>query len=173
MLNSGTKWPSMELYSSVQKFADEYRQGAGGPRSRLLRLAGLRELVLQAAGRFGCEVVNADSLQESYPAGRLKGRIVYYSVYPDNAVVRRHLGAGGMAVFVREGKVLVANGCRSRTITKITTQPCSVSDAHQLENALAAAAGLMVLGVQPEEVWRYKGYREQDYFAYPEKIEKL
>ncbi|TEB08450.1 Cyanophycin synthetase [Pelotomaculum schinkii] len=172
MLNSGTEWLSMEFYSSIQKFVDEYRQGPDAPRSRLLRLAGLRELVLQAAGRFGYEVVNADSQQELYPAGRLKGRVVYYSVYPDNAVVRRHLGAGGMAVFIREGKVLVANGCRSRTITKTKTHPCNVSDANRLEDALAAAAGLMVLGVRPEEVWRCKGHQNQD-FAYPEKIKKL
>jgi cyanophycin synthetase len=153
MLNSGYERLSMEVYSSIQKFVDKYRQDSA-PRSRLLRLAILRELAVQAAGQFGYEVVNADSLQKENPGDRIKGQVVYFSVYPDNAVIRRHLGAGGMAVFIREGKVLVANGSRSRTITKTKATPLSIRDSNQLKDALAAAAGLMVLGVQPEEFWR-------------------
>jgi hypothetical protein len=61
-----------------------------------------------------------------------------------------------MAVFIREGKVLVANGCRSRIIIKTKTTR-NVPGSNRLEDALAAAAGLMVLGVHPEEVWRCRG----------------
>jgi len=159
MLNSGCERLSMEVYSSIQKFLNEYHGGSSVPRSRLLRLAVLRELAVQAAGRFGYEVVNADSLQDAYPAGHFKGQVVYFSVYPDNAVVKRHLGAGGKAVFIREGKVLVANGCRSRIIIKTKTTR-NFSGFNRLEDALAAAAGLMVLGVQPEEVWRGIGHHK-------------
>lgn len=153
MLISGYERLSMEVYSSIQKFMEEYHQDSM-PRSRLSRLARLRELAVQGAGRFGYEVVNADSMQGEYPHCRIKSRVVYFSVYPDNAVIRRHLGAGGMAVFIREGKVLVTNGCRARTITRTKTTLCGAPDSNQLEDALAAAAGLMVLGVQPEEAWR-------------------
>lgn len=151
MLNSAYERLSIKVYSAIQKFADQYRQDSI-PRSRLLRLAVLRDPAVRAAGRIGYKVVNADSLQEVHPGDRNQGWVVYFSVYPDNAVIRRHLGAGGMAVFIREGKVLSANGSRSRMITKTT--PRGSLDSNQLEDALAAAAGLMVLGVHPETVWR-------------------
>lgn len=172
MLFSGDERLSMEVYSSIQKYVDGRHQDADVPSSPLLCLAGLRELAVQAAGRFGYEVINADSLQDVDPAGRIKGQVVYFSVYPENAVVRRHLGAGGMAVFIREGMVLVADGYRSRIITKTKTTPRSVTDLNQLEDALAAAAGLMVLGVQPEDVWVGRGHRNPE-LAYPEKIKEL
>ncbi|MDD4238752.1 MAG: hypothetical protein PHT62_09390 [Desulfotomaculaceae bacterium] len=171
MLYSGNERLSMRIYSSIQKFTNEYHQYSGMPRSRLLRLACLKELVVQTAGRCGYEVVNADNLPELYPDG-IKSQVVYFSVYPDNVVVRRHLGAGGMAVFIRDGKVLVANGCQSRTITKTKASPRNVSDSNQLEDALAAAAGLIVLGVKPEAVWRGIGHRNPG-LAYSEKIKNL
>lgn len=153
MLNSEIEWSCMKVCSSIQELLGGGHPGQSLPRTRLLRLAALRELVLRAAGRFGYKVVNADKMHELYPDG-VKGQVIYYSVNPDNAVVRRHLGAGGKAVFVRDGKVLVANGCRSRTISRTSSR--KVLDTGLLEDALAAAAGLEVLGVQPEEVWRSK-----------------
>lgn len=153
MLKSGTEEPSIKAYSLIQKLVDEYHQGSELTRSRLFRLAGIREFAVQAAGRFGYEVVNADRLQEVNPPGGYKGQVIYFSIYPENTIIRRHLGAGGMAVFIREGKVLTANGCRARTIVKsITTH--NINRANQLEDALAAVAGLMALGMQPEELWR-------------------
>lgn len=154
MLNSGTEKPGMKVYSLNQKLVDEYHQGSGMPGSRLLRLAGIRDLAVQAAGRFGYEIVNADRLQEEYPARGFKGQVVYFSVYPDNTIIKRHLGAGGMAVFIREGKVIAANGCRARTIIKTITTSRNITGSNRLEDALAAAAGLMALRMQPDEVWR-------------------
>jgi cyanophycin synthetase len=161
----------MEVYSAIQKFINNYHQNSVMPRSRLLRLSVLRELVVKAARRFGYEVVNADSLQEVYP-GRVKGQVVYFSIYSDNPVVRRHLGAGGMAVFIRDGKVLVANGCRSRTLAKTKTNPHSRTDSSRLEDALAAAAGLTVLGVRPEDVWRGSGH-DNPGFLYAGKAKEM
>lgn len=172
MLSSGTEWPSEEVYSSIQKFIGEYHQGPGMPRSRLLRLAGVREKAVQAAGRFGYEVINADRPQEVCPAGRFRGQVVYFSLYPDNAVIRRHLGAGGMAVFMREGQLLAASGCRSRSIIKTTITSRNLSGSSLLEDALAAAAGLIVLGMQPEKVWQKRTLWDTC-LADPEKTKNL
>jgi len=112
------------------------------------------------AGSYGYVVVNADQT-DGLCLEEVKGEVVYYSAYPDNTVVRRHLGAGGLAVFVRGGKMIVAKGCCSRTITGTKIPGHKDIDANQLEDALAAAAGLMVLGVRPDEIWRSRCNRSQ------------
>lgn len=76
----------------------------------LVLLAGLKELAVEAACLSGYRVINADNWQASNGAGKGLGKVIYFSSIAGNIMVRRHLGVGGTAVFVREGQVLSATG---------------------------------------------------------------
>ncbi len=110
-------------------------------------LAGLKDMALEAALRAGYRVVNADGRQVQNSSGQQDGIVIYYSSASDNMMVRRHLGAGGLAVFVRDGKILAASGCGVRIISDAGCG--GTADLSELDDALAAAAGLLALGILP------------------------
>lgn len=120
----------------------------------LALLAGLKDPALEAATRSGYAVINADSRQLSACNGQRLGKIIYFSMVADNVMVRRHLGAGGTAVFIREGQVLAATGGRARAIAGANHDGRLLSHLIKLEDALAAAAGLLALGIHPGELWQ-------------------
>ena len=109
-------------------------------------LAGLKDMAIEAALRAGYRVVNADGRRFKNSSGEQDGIVIYYSSASDNMLVRRHLGAGGLAVFVQDGKILAASGCGVRIIAEPAAQPADLSE---LDDALAAAAGLLALGILP------------------------
>ena len=110
-------------------------------------LAGLKDMALEAASRAGYRVVNADGRRFRNSPGEQDGIVIYYSSASDNMLVRRHLGAGGLAVFVQDGKILAASGCGVRIIADAGCG--GPADLSELDDALAAAAGLLALGILP------------------------
>ncbi|HHU85379.1 MAG: hypothetical protein ACOX86_01750 [Pelotomaculaceae bacterium] len=110
-------------------------------------LAGLKDMAIEAALRAGYRVVNADGRRFKNSSGEQDGIVIYYSSASDNMLVRRHLGAGGLAVFVQDGKILAASGCGVRIIADAGGG--SPADLSELDDALAAAAGLLALGILP------------------------
>ncbi len=154
-------WPGR--YKSGESFSAEVektvKESASLPNVNgehfLTQLSGLKEMALDVALRAGYRVVNADGRQVKNSSRQEDGIVIYYSTASDNVVVRRHLGVGGMAVFIREGKVLVASGCGAKIIANAG---CSDSpDLIDLHDALAAVAGLLAAGIYPEQFWRRPG----------------
>ncbi|MGI6492610.1 MAG: hypothetical protein ACOX0T_09435 [Pelotomaculum sp.] len=150
MHNSRAVWLNKEDYAAILEGINSCRQGVGRAQFPWSRLARLKEPVLHAAVKCGYEVVNADRIPVKGYGSRGNMQIVYYSSNSDNAVVRRHLGAGGSAVFLRDGRVLGAFGSMVRTICDTATNPRAL-DTAQLDAALASVAGLLVLGILQEE----------------------
>jgi len=149
-MHNSRVWLSKEDYVAVLEGINSCRQGIDRAYFPWSRLASLKEPVLYAALKCGYEVVNADHIPANGHSSRDNMQIVYYSSNDHNAVVRRHLGAGGVAVFLRGGKVIGASGNVFRTICNTATDPRAL-DAAQLDAALASVAGLLVLGILQEE----------------------
>lgn len=153
MLGPSRKRFRDSFFSRVERAVQESIFNSNSPgqrRNPVPGLAGLKEMALEAARRAGYRVVSADRRQVKNNSGQREGIVIYYSSASDNRVVKRHLGAGGLAVFVREGKILAASGWGARIIAD-AGHGCS-AEPGELDDALAAAAGLLALGIFPRRV---------------------
>ncbi|MDK2888201.1 MAG: cyanophycin synthetase [Thermoanaerobacter sp.] len=117
-------------------------------------LADVKSLVVETVRQNGFAVLNADDPHVLAMAGRVRGKIIYFSLVPNNIAVRRHLGAGGTAVFVKNRMLVVARGQQVRRLLPVRRLPSSLEGLarHNIQNALAAAAACVGLGVSPEHI---------------------
>ncbi|MHB8172415.1 MAG: cyanophycin synthetase [Thermincolia bacterium] len=111
-------------------------------------LAMVKALVGEAVHRQGTVVLNADDPIVTGLRGRFNCNIIYFGKEPGNIIIRRHLGAGGQAVMVKNGFIILAQGNRAQKIMAIKSVPAVLGGmaTHNLENALAATAGAIALG---------------------------
>ncbi len=109
----------------------------------------VKSLVVEAVSEQGCVVLNADDIYGVKMAGRARRRVIYFSSNTENMVIRRHLGVGGEAVFIKKGYVVLAQGDRTTRLAAVGSLPlCFGGRArHNLQNILAAVAGAWGLGL--------------------------
>lgn len=105
-------------------------------------LAFIKSLVVETVKDNGFSLLNADDPIVAGLACRTGGEIVYFSVEPSNIVVRRHLGAGGKAFFIKDGIIYTACGDLARPIIAVADIPAALGGmaVHNLQNAVIAAA---------------------------------
>ena len=108
----------------------------------LADLAFVKALVLETVKPDGFAVINADDAYASVLAKRVQSEIMYFSLEPDNLIIRRHLGRGGRAVFVKEGMIFAAEGKVARPLLAVASIPATLGGIamHNLQNAVVAAA---------------------------------
>lgn len=105
-------------------------------------LAYVKSLIVEAIRPEGFAILNADDPYVVKLAARSNGEVVYFSTEADNIVVRRHLGIGGKAFFVKDGMLYAACGNLERPISRVADIPLTLGGIaqHNLQNALVAAA---------------------------------
>ncbi|MDP9751035.1 cyanophycin synthetase [Thermoanaerobacter pentosaceus] len=104
-------------------------------------LAFVKSLVVEAVKEDGYSVLNADDPMTPYLAQRAKGKVIYFSMYDNNLTVKKHVEKGGIAVYVKDGVIVIANG-QIIPVVKIEEIPAALSGKvlYNVENALAAIA---------------------------------
>lgn len=117
-------------------------------------LADVKALVLEALPKKGTAVLNADDPLVALMANRTTANIIYFSRNSDNIFVRRHLGAGGKAVFVKNKQVIVAEGQKAIKLANLKdialTKGGMVS--YNIENSLAAISAALALGFERDTI---------------------
>ena len=105
-------------------------------------MADIKSLVVEAVSPEGVVLLNADDPYVNIMASRACAEVVYVSTEPDNILVRRHLGIGGRAFFVKSGMIYAAKGGEARALIKVGDIPISLGGIaqHNIQNALMAAA---------------------------------
>lgn len=105
-------------------------------------LAFIKSLVVETVKPGGVALLNADDQYVAAMAGRVRSEVVYFSLESDNIIVRRHLGAGGRAFFVKDGNIYAAQGSVARFIVRVKDIPVTLGGIalHNLQNAVIAAA---------------------------------
>jgi cyanophycin synthetase len=108
----------------------------------LADLAFVKALVLETVKPDGFAVINADDAYASVLARRVQSKIMYFSLEPDNLIIRRHLGRGGKAVFVKEGMIFAADGREAKPMLPVASIPATLGGIamHNLQNAVIAVA---------------------------------
>lgn len=113
-------------------------------------MAHVKSLVVEAVQPHSYVVLNADDPFVVQMVKRTRGRVIYFSTEKDNIWVRKHLGFGGMAVFVRRGAIFLCQGAKSARICSVKQVPLTWEGKakYNVSNILAAVATGWALGFE-------------------------
>lgn len=119
-------------------------------------LAEVKSLITESVKKGGYAILNADDRYAEQLAERAGGSIVYVSMRADDRLVKRHLGAGGRAYYLRGGIVWKAQGADETRLADLTRAPITLGGRaeHQMQNCLIACAGASLLGLSDDLVER-------------------
>jgi cyanophycin synthetase len=117
-------------------------------------LAQVKAVVADSASR--AVVLNAEDPRCVAMAGRLRSHVevIYFAEDAAHPVVRRHLQAGGKAVVLDDGMIVVQRLRWSVPIVEVAALPFTLHGRarHNVHNALAAVAALVALDESPTDI---------------------
>jgi cyanophycin synthetase len=117
-------------------------------------LAHAKSVVAEAVKRHSYVVLNADNQHVAKMATHTKGRVIYFSTLTDNPLIKQHLDAGGRAIFIKRGKIIVSDGDQTIKLGNIKDFPATFEGKalHNVQNALAAIGAAWGLGIATEVI---------------------
>ncbi|HEY8562469.1 MAG TPA: cyanophycin synthetase [Pyrinomonadaceae bacterium] len=117
-------------------------------------LINIKALLAERVRAGGTLIVNADDPNSLRVLERAKvktpaRRIVFFSLDENNAILREHLAAGGLAYFPQNGQITEAHGKISQPLLKSADIPVTMNGAaeFQVANVLAAVAACRAYGL--------------------------
>ncbi len=122
-------------------------------------LVHIKSLVAERVREGGTLVLNADderlaALPEHPRIRKLPRRLIWFSLTPENPVVRRHLAAGGSACLLKDGWLVLTDGNGEQRVIREASLPVTLGGTakFQTANALAALAACQALGLRVEQM---------------------
>jgi cyanophycin synthetase len=105
-------------------------------------LADVKQVPVERILPGGCAVLNAEDPLVARMAEATREAVIYFGTNPRGRVLSRHLAAGGRAVFLRQGVIVLAEGARETPLLNAAEIPATLGGliAFQVGNAMAAAA---------------------------------
>jgi hypothetical protein len=102
----------------------------------------------------GYAVLNADDARVVAMAGQVQGKIAYFSMDPDNAVVRSHLQQGGIAAVYERGYLSIVQGDDVQRIENVANLPflARSGPSSMMAHSLAACLTTYVQGMNVEQI---------------------
>jgi cyanophycin synthetase len=118
------------------------------------QMARVNGVIAETVRSDGYAVLNADDAQVAAMAGRVVGKVAYFSMHLDNPVVRSHVQQGGMAAVYEKGSLSILQGDRVHQIEHVARIPIALGGCtpFMIANALAAGLTAFVLGVKVEQI---------------------
>jgi cyanophycin synthetase len=118
-------------------------------------LARLKSLVVNVVGRRGHSILNADDPLTARMRRTAGGQVVYFSMH-GLSQLERHVGAGGMAVVLEEGEIVVYGGSEQQRLPIMPAAeiPATLGGlaGFNVQNALAACAMCFAHGLPVGEI---------------------
>lgn len=117
-------------------------------------LAAVKSLIVTLTGETGTSVLNADDPLVLGMRRRAAGKVTLFSLNPASAGVRAHLGKGGAAIGVEDGRILWYHDGEEVEILPVSEVPLALNGVarHNVQNALAASAAVLSLGIPLADV---------------------
>ncbi|HEY2826983.1 MAG TPA: cyanophycin synthetase, partial [Pirellulales bacterium] len=118
------------------------------------KLARVKRVPVEAVSKEGTAVLNAADTMVADMAKFCPGNVLFFAIDPQNSVIMKHRAAGGRAVTVRDGMIVLAEGEREVALVQIDRVPLTHGGriSFQLENALAAVGSAWSLGLPREAI---------------------
>jgi UDP-N-acetylmuramyl tripeptide synthase len=112
-------------------------------------MARVKNLICSVVKPGGARVLNADDPELVTLGDAYDSPLIWFSVDPENPIVRAHCASGGEAWVCERGEVVRLRGVDRRSVLRVDEIPLALGGAalHNVSNALGAAAIAGSLGV--------------------------
>jgi cyanophycin synthetase len=131
--------------------------GLGGITS-IRQLAAVKQVVVEAVPRSGTAVLNADDPLVAAMGRHCSGSVIYFSMDPENEMIRRQAARGRRAVTLEPGRngemIVLRQGRKSMPLVWTHLVPATFEGRARMnvQNALAAAAAAWVAGAHLHDI---------------------
>jgi cyanophycin synthetase len=117
-------------------------------------LAKLKAVVAEAVQPNGYAVLNADDPRVAAMAAHVVGKVAYFTMDPENSLVRSHIQNGGMAAIYEQGYVAIYQQDWLMRIESVKDIPLTLGGRapFMIANVLAASLAAFVQGVSVEDI---------------------
>ncbi|MEM6450414.1 MAG: cyanophycin synthetase [Cyanobacteria bacterium P01_D01_bin.105] len=118
------------------------------------QMAKLKAVVAEAAHVRGYAVLNADDSRVAAMAEKVKAKVAYFSMNPNNPLVKSHVQSGGVAAVYQDGYLAILQRDWLLRIEKAENVPVTMGGKapFMIANALAASLVGFVQGVNIEQI---------------------
>ncbi|MFN9673018.1 MAG: cyanophycin synthetase [Microcystis sp.] len=116
------------------------------------QMAKVKSVVAEVVSAEGYAVLNADDPLTVGMAEKVKGRVAYFSMSPDNPIIHDHIRRGGMAAIYENGYLSILEGEWTLRIEEAVNIPVTMQGMapFMIANALAACLATFVQGIDIE-----------------------
>lgn len=125
-------------------------------------MAFVKSLVVEAIKPEGYAVLNADDQMTTYIAERVRSNLIYFSQNSSNPIIESHLNQGKMAVIIENNKLVCCQNNHWVPLLAVEDIPITFDGkaACNIENALAAAASLLAMGISEKVIaWGLRTFK--------------
>jgi cyanophycin synthetase len=118
------------------------------------QMARLKSVVAETAMPNGYAVLNADDPLVAEMAERVQAQVAYFSLNPDNELVKSHTQKGGLAAVYENGYLSILKGDWTLRIEQAVNVPLTLGGKapFMIANALAASLATFAQGVRIEDI---------------------
>jgi cyanophycin synthetase len=118
------------------------------------QMAQVKAVVAEAVHGDGYAVLNADDARVAAMAKQVLGKVAYFSMDPENPLVRSHVQRGGIAAVYAQGCLAILQQDWVHRIEKVEQIPLTLGGhaPFMIANALAASLAAFVQGVKVEQI---------------------
>ncbi len=118
------------------------------------QMAKVKAVIAEAVHVDGYAVLNADDERVAAMAEYVPGKIAYFSMDAESALVRSHIQRGGVAAVLKEGYLSILQQDWVHRIEKVEQVPLTLGGLapFMIANALAASLAAFVQGVNVEAI---------------------
>ncbi|HEY9894073.1 MAG TPA: cyanophycin synthetase [Candidatus Sericytochromatia bacterium] len=151
ILRSGLAFTACDVGVVLNVAADHL--GLGDINS-IEQMAQVKGVVAETVIPGGYVVLNADDPLVAAMADRVKGQIAYFSMNPDNPLLRSHTQQGGLAAVYENGYLSILKGDWTLRIEQAVNVPLTLAGRapFMIANALAASLAAFAQGVRIEDI---------------------
>jgi cyanophycin synthetase len=116
------------------------------------QMAKVKSVIAEVVSPDGYAILNADDPLVSAMASKVKGKVAYFSMDPDNPLIHDHLRRGGMAAVYENGYLSILEGEWTLRIEEARQLPVTMGGMapFMIANALAACMAAFAQGVDIE-----------------------
>jgi cyanophycin synthetase len=118
------------------------------------QMAKVKSVIAETVHADGYAVLNADDERVAAMADQVLGKVAYFSMDPENPLVRSHVQRGGIAAVYDEGCLAILQQDWVHRIEKVERVPVTLGGCapFMIANALAASLAAFVQGVKVEQI---------------------
>ncbi len=118
------------------------------------QMAQVKGVIAETVSPDGYAVLNADDPLVSAMAEKVRGKVTYFSMQPDNPIVLEHVRRGGLAAIYENGFITICEGEWKLRVESAKNAPVTMGGMapFMIANALAACLAAFAQGVDIEDI---------------------